>query len=721
MNWLMNQKSTQFIRRILVWILPSSVKALIKRALKYPPNASDKLVEVENEEPYRKIVVYPQLLKEVSDSIPGSSIELISGQRADIICFSIIDWDFRFQRPQQIMTQFANNGHRIFYISVSNFLSADDALKFSVTNIKKNIFEIALSAQQPPNIYGDVLSGENLHALFDSLAEVRRHFKIDEAISYVMIASWTPLALDIHRHWGWPVIYDCMDEWDNFPLITSAILQAELELVKKCDLLVVTAQQLYDKWEQYHRPMVLARNAVNYAFYAERCRPNEILKNPPHPLIGYYGAIADWFDVELMVYIARNRPQYTYILLGGVFNVDVSELQSLPNVKLLGQQPYESMPQYLYHFDVCIIPFKVNAITEATDPVKIYEYLSGGKPVVSVALSELKTCQELIYLAGDYAEFLLKLDAAVLERDAELVQRRRLFAQQNTWETRYEQIWSGIHQVTSKASILIVSYNNLALTRLCLDSIYRNTAYPNYEVIIVDNNSSDDSPSYLKAMSEIHDNLKVILNSTNNGFAAANNQGLELSTGEYLILLNNDTIVPPGWLSRLLHHVIDPEIGIVGSVTNAVYNEAKVEVNYSTWGQMEAFSKEYTWQNDGQIAEIHMLAMYCVAFRRDVYKDIGPLDERFGIGMFEDDDYSLRIHEKGYKVICALDAFVHHFGQASFKRLYEDGTYDALFNENRRKYEDKWQIEWQPHRNVTLSPYSHNFRFESLNGHKSTK
>jgi O-antigen biosynthesis protein len=146
--------------------------------------------------------------------------------------------------------------------------------------------------------------------------------------------------------------------------------------------------------------MVLARNAVDYDFYAERTQPNGLLAGVPHPIGGYYGAIADWFDLKLMVHVARSRPNYTFLLLGGAFDVDVAELERLPNVRLLGQQPYETMPQYFYHFDACVIPFKTNSTTAATDAVKVYEYLSGGKPVVSVALPELQQF-DLLYLATD--------------------------------------------------------------------------------------------------------------------------------------------------------------------------------------------------------------------------------------------------------------------------------------------------------------------------------
>lgn len=699
---ILNSKAWRWVKRY--WHIKQhgtqSLKGLFRRprrAARATPQVKAINGQPQSETAYASLTLLPGLKPRELESLLDDASGVAQAYKADIICFSIIDWEFRYQRPQQLMSQFAAHGHRVFYIRLDHFLSNEARARFSIKKLKENLYEIKLAALRHQWVNLETVERANGEALLSSLDELRRAFHIDEAIGYVQIPSWAHVALAARERWGWHIIYDCMDEWKDFPGLGRSVAEIEPRLVEGCDLLVVTAAALYEKWRARGRPMVLARNAVDYDFYVEHYRPNTLLEDASHPVIGYYGAIAGWFDVELMTEVARRRPHYTFVLLGGVFDVDTSELESLANVRLLGQRPYEEMPQYLYHFDVCLIPFKVNAITESTDPVKMYEYLSAGKPVVSVALSELEPFRDYIYLARDRDDFLFQLDMAVAETDAEKVAERRRFAAQNTWPQRYRTILAAQQAITPRASIIVVAYNNLALTRLCIESILRYTQYLNYEIIVVDNNSSDGTPGYLRYLAAEHSHIRIILNSENEGFARANNQAVALSTGQYLVLLNNDTIVPPGWLSRLLRHLADPLVGMVGPLTNFAGNEAGIEVSYRTYAEMLSFAREHTHAHDGQLADIHVLAMFCVALRRETYQAMGPLDEQFRIGMFEDDDYAQRIRAAGLRVVCAADVFVHHFGQAAFKKLIEDGQYDELFDENRHRYETKWKLKWTPH------------------------
>lgn len=248
------------------------------------------------------------------------------------------------------------------------------------------------------------------------------------------------------------------------------------------------------------------------------------------------------------------------------------------------------------------------------------------------------------------------------------------------------------------AGIVVVSYNNLVFTRLCLESLLANTRDPGHELIVVDNGSRDGTPEYLAALEGCNSHVRVLLNGENLGFAAASNQGLALARADHLVLLNNDTLLPPGWLAGLLWHLRDPAVGLVGPVTNRIGNEAEVEADYRTWAEFLRFSAQRGRERRGRAIDIRVPAMFCVAMRRDVYERLGPLDERYEIGLLEDDDYAMRARSAGYRLRCAEDVFVHHFGEASFGKLVPTGEQDALLRANKARYAEKWGEPWQPYR-----------------------
>jgi GT2 family glycosyltransferase len=266
-------------------------------------------------------------------------------------------------------------------------------------------------------------------------------------------------------------------------------------------------------------------------------------------------------------------------------------------------------------------------------------------------------------------------------------------------------IFGGSPAPAAAASVVVVSHDNLALTRLCLESAIQNTEAPPFELIVVDNGSQDGSRSYLRTMSRRFPQVRLVLNEENRGFPSACNQGLQLAGGRLLLLLNNDTIVPPGWLARLSAHADDPEVGLVGAVTNRIGNEAEVEASYETYGGFLWAASERARNKACESFDIPMPAMFCLAFRRDVYERLGPLDEDFGVGTLEDDDYAERARQAGYRSICADDVLVHHFGEGSFGRLFSNGDYGTLIQSNRSRFERKWGRPWQPYGRRQMADY----------------
>ena len=369
----------------------------------------------------------------------------------DVICFSILEWDFAFQRPHQMVSQFAERGHRVFYISHSRFCSPEEPSGFALRPLRERVYEVCVADHQATNVYGRELTDSRMELLFDSVDSLRRVHNIVDPVILVQLPFWGPLALELRRKFGWKIVYDCMDEWNDFPGWDKQVKVNERKLVEACDLLLVSSQKLFEKWASIkpnHRHLI--RNAANFDHF-QRARPNSFLDGIEPPIVGYFGIIAEWFDMDLLKFLARSRPEYSFVLLGWTHTIDLTQLDSLYNVHFLGQKAYHELPDYLYHFDACIIPFKVNHVTEAVDPVKFYEYVSQGKPVVSVKMPELYRYRDLLYIAEDNGDFLNKLDAALGESSPALVQARIDLARGNTWEVRIELVEDAISRLHGRS------------------------------------------------------------------------------------------------------------------------------------------------------------------------------------------------------------------------------------------------------------------------------
>jgi len=246
-----------------------------------------------------------------------------------------------------------------------------------------------------------------------------------------------------------------------------------------------------------------------------------------------------------------------------------------------------------------------------------------------------------------------------------------------------------------ETSIIIVSHNGLRQTTApCVESIFKHGARGDFEVIVVDNSSSDETPAYLRDMTEREPRLRCIFNRSNRGFAGGNNDGLKIASGALLILLNSDCIVTRHWIEGLSAPLRqDPLVGLAGPVSNSVGNEQRIFTSGIT--PEEIIEEGLIWVSNSRGArfETEMLSFFCVALRRDVLDRVGTLDEAFGLGFYEDDDYCMRVRHAGYRLICAEDVFVYHRGGASFNRLTH-GTREIM-KQNRKKLESKYSFRLQ--------------------------
>jgi len=617
--------------------------------------------------------------------------QIPEGEGYDVIVFPVIDWYFRVQRPQHLARGLGQRGHRVFYLTTT-FKPKESGFEI-LENPAENVYICQLAMPFiHPNIYEELPDEEQCSILRTSLEALFSEYQIKQTVSLVDHPFWHRLARGIP---GSLVVYDCMDDHAGFSNHTEAIRDGEQELFKEADVVVTTSLPLSEKVAAV-RENVLIRNAAEVDFFA--CKPALLYYKSERPVIGYFGAISEWFDIKLIVAAARHYPDYDFLLIGSTYGCDIKEAETLPNIIFVGEVPYPELPGYLYAFDVCLIPFRLVELILCTNPVKMYEYLAAGKPVVATAMPEVKQLSDYIYISESEDAFIANIDQALKEANCqELIEKRQIFARQHCWSNRINILESEISHSLPLVSVIVLTYNNLEFTQACLNSLEEYTYYSNWELVLVDNASTDGTPEFLKQYAAEHAHVHLILNDENLGFAAGNNAGLAVATGEYLVVLNNDTYVTPGWMLDLIRHFRDdPKLGLVGPVTSNIGNEAKIDIHYINMIDMIRVAREYTARHIRERLYVNNVAFFCVAIPRAVFDEVGFLDEAFGVGFFEDDDYCMRVRQSGYYVAIADNVFVHHHLSASFSKVGDEKK-RMLFEKNKMIYEDKWG-SWVPHK-----------------------
>jgi O-antigen biosynthesis protein len=613
----------------------------------------------------------------------------------DYIVWGVIPWHFRHQRPQQLSMELARTRRRVFYVSPN--LIDDDRAGFQIDALDSVglLFQIKLFAKGAPQIYSNAPTSPLVSQLRASMGEVLEWADCGRIVSLVQHPFWCDVASVLPNR---DLVYDCMDNHEGFGGMSEDLVQLEKRLFSDSDLTITTSAWLDQSVAKYARYRALIRNATDYELFSQV--PESPYRDPQgRRIIGYYGAIAEWLDLDLVVVLAQQHPECSVVMIGADTVNAKHRFEKLPNVTFMGEVPYRKLPHYLHSFDVCLLPFKVGPLTLATNPVKVYEYLSAGKAVVATDLPEMAQFDGLIYVAAKQRQFVETISLILTAPESrDLIQRRKNFAQGQTWRHRTEALTqqAEVTNREARASVIVVTYNNIELTRACLESIDEHSQYDNLEVIVIDNASCDGSRGFLERWASVDSNRKLILNDNNRGFAAANNQGLNIATGDFLVMLNNDTYVTPGWVRTLVNHLKrDNTIGLIGPVTNNIGNEAKIDITYADMNEMVVKSAGYTRRHVGQLYPLRTAAFFCAMMKRETFARVGSLDEAFGRGWFEDDDYCRRVAQVGLRIVCAEDVFVHHHLSASFNKLAQQDR-QQLFEENKKTYEAKWGV-WIPH------------------------
>ena len=326
-----------------------------------------------------------------------------------MLCFSH-DWSGDPLSKTHLMRILARD-NRILWVNSIGYRAPNLASKHDLGRIVRKVKQAAepicevepnLFVFSPLSIPG--LRGERLRRLNNKLLswQVRRAMR---KLKFKGPMNWVfnPAAGDLAGTLGEDaIVYYCVDEYTKLNGVdTQTLSDIERRLVARADLVVVSAERLLYAKAAPAAPTVLIRNGVDYSHFRKALDSEtpipEDLAGLPRPIVGYFGLMSeDWIDLPLLVHLAQSISTGTLVMLGKA-TMDLSPLARLPNVRLLGRKPYESLPGYCKGFDAAIIPFPVTDVTLSANPLKAREYLAAGLPVISTPIPEVESlCSCLI-------------------------------------------------------------------------------------------------------------------------------------------------------------------------------------------------------------------------------------------------------------------------------------------------------------------------------------
>ena len=298
-----------------------------------------------------------------------------------LVCFSHLPWKFVYQRPQHLLTRFANK-YPVFY--VEEFIYSAEQDGYTITVISEDIKVIVPHLNN--SLSTKLTEMRRLENILDNL------FRLSSIDSYIFW-YYTPMALGYTANFSPRVtVYDCMDELSAFKFAPPALKMLEQQLFKKADIVFTGGNTLYEAKKTQHKNIYSFPSSIDKAHFKSArnvIKENEDQKAIPHPRLGFYGVIDERFDIELIRQAADAKPEWHFVLLGPIIKIDAATLPQNNNIHYLGAKSYDELPQYLSGWDIALIPFAINESTQYISPTKTPEYLAGGKPVISTAITDV--------------------------------------------------------------------------------------------------------------------------------------------------------------------------------------------------------------------------------------------------------------------------------------------------------------------------------------------
>lgn len=360
-----------------------------------------------------------------------------NAETKDIFIFPFIDWHYRFQRPQHLALGLAKRNTRIFYLACNPLIASSSRSYAIDTKPSENIIitQLASGDTHLPDFFTDQITASQIEAYKQSFEALCRDFNVHSPTAIIQHPYWAPLieALPIDLS-----IYDCLDFYAGFnDRQHDQLNELEARLINKADAVTVTSEYLHRHIGNPQKTHII-RNGCEFDKFAQASakQSDDIVR------VGYVGAVSTWFDLDIVYAAGLSHPEWRFDIYGRIEG-DLILGDAPTNVYFHGEIAYHDVPETIAMFDVGIIPFQINTLTEATNPVKVYEYMAAGKPVVSSALPEvIHMKHDDIFVSHSQAEFIDHLEKSILiSQQTSKIKKRQAWAKSQDWALRVDDLY----------------------------------------------------------------------------------------------------------------------------------------------------------------------------------------------------------------------------------------------------------------------------------------
>ncbi len=373
--------------------------------------------------------------------------------RLDFVFLTTIHWTDLRQRQHHFAEGLAKRGYRVFWVDVTLTPANDFSGAIVPRTIAENLFEIQLPGFGG-DIYHFVWNRAVLELMTRAMDQLRKASGMGQVTQLVNFPVWTPLAKSLRQHFGWPILYDCLDDQKAFGELFghAGMTDYEGDITQACDFLVTSGNQLQGMKRRARNDAVLIPNAADYQCFRAVGSPSAfkgLVSRLPRPVIGFFGAFADWLDLTWIAEAARRFPEWTFVYIGtATFAREDTkdhwiQATSARNIHVLPRADHPALAAHLAEFDLCIMPFQDLPITRSMHAVKIYEYLAAGKHIVVPALPEMLPFAEagLLFAYQNHEESFRLLEQLAAEPPTpEQILARTSFAARNDWSERIDRL-----------------------------------------------------------------------------------------------------------------------------------------------------------------------------------------------------------------------------------------------------------------------------------------